>query len=208
MTPTMERNNPLKLHKIINYYYPLADEILQSLSEIACFEEFSKGEIIAEQGQPYDNLFIIGEGITRISYRKDNCETTLCFDHGGDIFTSFHSLFASEPSIFTLQALENVNGWRIPFARFVNLESRYPELAMWMQKMLIEQFFSFEVLYSNHALCSPTEKYDNFQNYVMPNMQHVSTKSLTRALPLKYLAQYLGITPQTLSKIRRHVVGK
>ncbi len=204
----MDKNNLLKFHEIINYYYPLAKNILEDLSGIANFEKYSKGEIIVDQGQLYDSLFIIEEGIARISYRKDEYETTLCFGHGGDIFTSFHSLFANQPSTFTLQALENVNGWRIPFARFQSLETQYPELAMWMQKMLIEQFYSFEVLYQNHALCSPTEKYDNFLNYVMPNMQHVSTKSLTRTLPLKYLAQYLGITPQTLSKIRRRIVGK
>lgn len=194
---------------IMNAYCSLSDKCIKALWGIARTEEFGKDEVIVEQDKPCGKIFVIAEGVTRVVYRKGKKEDTICFGRGGDIFFSFHEFYSGDKPAFGLSAVDYfVEGWWIPIDKFKALEEKYPEMYKWMQKLLVEQFYSFEILYRKLALSTPAEKFDNFWHFLTPNLRSNPPKSLSRTLPLKYLAQYLGITPQTLSNIRRKFVGK
>lgn len=205
----METEEKELFTKIIGAYHPLSRDCIDALAALAHLDEFSKDEPIVCQDKPCGKIFIIKEGITRVSYRKKDKEDTICFGGGGDIFFSLHEFYCGDNPVFGLIAVDyKVQGWWISIQKFKALEEKYPELYKWMQFLLIEQLYSFEVLYRKLALSTPAEKFDNFWHFLAPNLRHKEAKSLSRTLPLKFLAQYLGITPQTLSKIRRKFVGK
>lgn len=205
----MDEERKLRFYKIMRAYYGLSDECMEALAATARHAQFYKGDTIVAQGQACGNLFVINSGVTRVCFRKGDKEDTLCFGHGGDIFFSFHDWYSGEPSAFSLEAVDyEVDGWWIPINKFKDIEERYPELYKWMQLLLVEQFYSIELLYRKLALSTPAEKFDNFWNFLAPNLRSNPPKSLSRTLPLKFLAQYLGMTPQTLSKIRRKFVGR
>ena len=175
----MQEASKERFDNIMRAYHSLGDECLEALAAIARPAQFQKGETIVAQGKPCGNIFVIESGVTRVCFRKGDKEDTLCFGRGGDIFFSFHDWYSGEPPVFALEAVDyKVEGWWIPIQKFKELEERYQELYKWMQLLLA------------------------------PNLRSNPPKSLTRTLPLKFLAQYLGMTPQTLSKIRRKFVGR
>lgn len=205
----MQEASKERFDNIMRAYHSLGDECLEALAAIARSAQFQKGETIVAQEKPCGNIFVIENGVTRVCFRKGDKEDTLCFGRGGDIFFSFHDWYSGEPPAFALEAVDyKVEGWWIPIRKFKELEERYPELYKWMQLLLVEQFYSIELLYRKLALATPAEKFDNFWHFLAPNLRNNPPKSLTRTLPLKFLAQYLGMTPQTLSKIRRKFVGR
>lgn len=205
----MQEAKKQRFYEIMRAYHCLSDECVEALAAISRYDEFLKGDTIVAQGKPCGNIFVIDSGITRVCFRKGKREDTLCFGNGGDIFFSFHDWYGDEPPAFALEAVDyKVSGWWISIQKFKNLEERYPELYKWMQLLLVEQFYSIEILYRKLAMATPLEKFDNFWNFLAPNLRNNPPKSLTRTLPLKFLAQYLGMTPQTLSKIRRKFVGR
>lgn len=205
----MQEAKKERFYQIMRAYYCLSDECMEALAAITRPAQFLKGETIVAQGLPCGKIFVIESGVTRVCFRKGTKEDTLCFGHKGDIFFSFHDWYGGESPAFALEAVDyKVEGWWISIQKFKELEERYTELYKWMQLLLVEQFYSIEVLYRKLAMATPAEKFDNFWNFLAPNLRSNPPKSLTRTLPLKFLAQYLGMTPQTLSKIRRKFVGR
>lgn len=205
----MQEAKKERFYQIMRAYYCLSDECMEALAAIIRPAQFLKGETIVAQGEPCGKIFVIESGVTRVCFRKGTKEDTLCFGHKGDIFFSFHDWYGGESPAFALEAVDyKVEGWWISIQKFKELEERYLELYKWMQLLLVEQFYSIEVLYRKLAMATPAEKFDNFWNFLAPNLRSNPPKSLTRTLPLKFLAQYLGMTPQTLSKIRRKFVGR
>ena len=75
---------------------------------------------------------------------------------------SFRALHTGEPALFTLSAVSEVAAYRIPVRKFRNLRVKYQELDTWLANLLIEQIYSFEMLYSLLTLSPAEERLKNF----------------------------------------------
>ncbi len=169
---------------------------------------FDRGETVVAQDELCNDIIFISEGILRIALNKGSREDTLCFGGIGDVFLSFHTYYGGEVSRFKLVALEQGNGWRLDLDAYRHLEKQWPELIEWMRNMLVEQFYSFEGLYSNFALATPQQRFAGFWQTTPEALRAIKPADLSKTVALKYIAQYLGIAQQTLSRLRRRLVGK
>ena len=88
------------------------------------------------------------------------------------------------------------------------LRQKYPDVQRWFANILMEQLYSFEELYSRLSLANPEERMRRFWDLKSDNLRAMSASQLTRVVPLKIITQYLGMTAQTLSRVRRYLVGK
>ncbi len=70
-----------------------------------------------------------------------------CSGTSGDVFTSLHSYYNGEPSIFSLIAVVDSEVWTVSYYRMKMLSDKYPELVVWMRNLLIEQLYGFEKRY-------------------------------------------------------------
>lgn len=164
---------------------------------------FEKGDILIPNGSTRQDLFFIKKGLVR-SYREskhvEETQTTFQLYNENQVFGNVHAIFLNEPSRFSYEALEQTKAYAIDFTTFDQKVSSDPSLSSFNRKFLgkrmMEQAFQRIEAF---VFLTPEERY---QKYVKDNPNVVS-----RA-PDKYIASILGITPTSLSRIRKRIASK
>ena len=161
----------------------------------ACFEKrlVKKGEVILPAGKICKHLYFAESGLLHFYINKDGTDVTKFFTEAPYFFTSQASFNAQKPANESIQAIEPCIIWQITY---VQANALY-ELKSWTdfaRKIIQEvQFFTEEIL---EALQTETAEF-RYEKMVRNN------PALLGRIPLKYLASYLGIAPQSLSRIRK-----
>ncbi len=207
MAKIRTKQDPLSVASIIRQTINASDACCDALRRIAVTKEYYAHEVVVEQGKSYDNIVLIADGLARLTHVKAGKEDTICFGSAGDIFASFHSIWAHEPAVYGVEALVDMTCHIVPMSKFRRLEEKYPELTRWWALVLTEQIYCLEVLYRKMTMASPEERLKSFWDFSNQKLSNMNPAMLSRVVPLKVIAQYLGMTPQTLSKVRRKLVG-
>lgn len=198
---------PTSLREILSRYCAPYEELIKDFENSACLEHVEKGETVVRQGELCTDFIINRCGLFRVCHNTGKpTEDTILFGTSGDIFTSLHSYFAGEPSIFSLVALEDGEVWKISYDRMRGLESRHPVMVSWMRGMLIEQMYGFEKRYLFFSNKSAENRFHNFLRLNFGSLNRTSVRHISNVVPLKYIAQYLGIAQETLSRPRKKLV--
>ena len=160
-----------------------------------------KGEILIEKGASKKELFYIRKGLIRSYFVSDNLEE-ITFHLFGEArtFGNVHAILFDEPSKFYYQAIERTKVYTIDYEAFYELATKDPKLYELNRdfigkKVLRQAFQRIESL----VLLSPEERYLKYMED-HPNI-------INRA-PDKYIANVLGITPVSLSRIRKRILEK
>lgn len=187
----------------------VAREGLDTLEKVVRpFQCFPSTEIV-KQGEKCDNLYFISSGLCRIAYFRGSRETTVAFGGAGEIYTSFHALSKNLPAALSLISITECEGWYVPLVKFHRMLDRFPDFSRWFLKCLIDQICALEMSYTMRALHSGEEQFENYMNRTyLKDHTSVSKEDFNQAIPLKILAQYLGVTQQTLSVFRRKYFQK
>ncbi len=164
---------------------------------------FEKGEIIIPLRSERADLFYVRKGLIR-SFREsenpDEEETTFQLFPEHHISGNLHAIFLDEPSKFSYQALERSKVYLIDFTTFNQEASKNPELGMFSRqfvgKRIVKQAFH---RIESFVFLSPEERYIK---YIKDN------PNLINRAPDKYIASVLGITPTSLSRIRKRLASK
>ena len=132
-------------------------------------------------------------GYVRLFYLIDGEEITKDFNFENFFCGSYASFSLQQPSRFNVIAMEDLEVYTIG-PEIYNLCETYPSiqklLRIWMEQMFIRK----ELREASFLLDSAEKRYSDLLQYHPQIVQRV---------PLKYLASYLGITAETLSRIRR-----
>lgn len=165
--------------------------------------------VIVKQGEMCEYVYFISSGLCRIAYSRGDRETTVAFGGAGEIFTSFHALSKNLPSALSLISITECEGWFIPLVKFNGMLTRFPDFSKWFLRAMIDQLYAIEVSYTMRALHSGEEQFENYMKRTyLKNHTSVSKEDFNKDIPLKILAQYLGVTQQTLSVFRRKYFQK
>lgn len=187
-------------------YRHVSDEAIQALENACRVWECNKGDCIVEQDQKCDRYIFIAKGLHRVMFSNGNKTDTLFFDGGGSIFTSFHTLCADKNCVFRVEALSKTYGWEISHRRYRMLQDKYPDLVRFEVGLLRMQLYSLEDYYKRRALSTPQERYEKFWGKRQEKLSYLSPHILSKFVPLKVIAQYLSMTPQMLSILRRREI--
>lgn len=188
----------MDMYELLNKSFPI-DRASADAFQRACrlVEVPARGYLI-KQGDRDNNLYFIASGLIRGGRVYRGKEDTLFFMVGGDPYMSMHAVVHDQPSVISLQALEPTTAYAIPYPQFHALLQELPALNDWWQLALMEQLYVFEWRYANMgSLLTATERYKQFID-IRPDGP--------ARIPVKYIAQYLGITTETLSRIRSRLV--
>lgn len=202
-----ESRNPKTLREVLTQYCTPTEDLLRDFERACTLIPLERGKAIVEQGKVCDVIVINRVGLFRVCRMEKDVEDTILFGTSGDVFTSMHSYYAGEPSIFSLVAVEDSEAWVITYGMFRNLQSRYPELVKWMSELMVEQMFGFEKRYLFFSNRSAEERFLNFLRIQNKVLRRASVKYISGIVPLKYIAQYLKITQSTLSRLRKKFVS-
>lgn len=184
------------LRSFISHYTPVSEADWQQIAR--CFEAkvFEKEEIILQEGKICRHLYFIERGLLRYFIWKDGNDVTKFFTEAPYCFTSQVSFSTEKPANESIQALEKSLVWQTTLQQANELL----ELKPWntfIRKLIQEvQFYTEEIL---QEIQTETAE----QRYVKMLTQE---GDFVQRIPLKYLASYLGIAPQSLSRIRKKIL--
>jgi CRP/FNR family transcriptional regulator, anaerobic regulatory protein len=184
------------LFNYINVIYPISEEVTAELDR--CFEiiEVPKRQLLRREGEVCDYLYVVLSGLLRMYYVKDSEEVCSLFIEEKYLFHSPHSFYRRKPGYESIEALEPSVLARVHYDKLQQLYKNYPELNF-IGRVITENYFvkSEERLF---LLRKQTAE----ERYVYFSERH---PTLLQRVPLKFIASYLGLTLETLSRIRNKI---
>lgn len=169
----------------------------QSFVERLTQRDIPKKAFLLKQGQPEQWLYFLEKGIIRLFVEQGEKEITFDFAFPGSFFCAFTSYLTRTPVAYHVQALTACSVYQIHRDDLEALYQSSPS-ALAVGKWAAEQQFLRKSARELSLLTQTPE-----QRY-LALLQH--QPDLVQYIPLQYLASYIGITPQALSRIRRRIV--
>ncbi|MBA3828047.1 MAG: Crp/Fnr family transcriptional regulator [Taibaiella sp.] len=182
----------------INSLYPISDTLKARLEGELEVITIDKKQHILKEGQRCDYAFFVMEGLLRVYYVKDDMEVCCRFIHENHIGLSINSFYTRRPGYEYIEALETSTIARIHHDKLQQLYKEYIEFN-YVARIWTEHYASM-MEHRSYMLRkqSAEERYLSFmEKYPM----------LLQRVPLKYIATYLGMTLETLSRMRSKVAG-
>lgn len=174
-------------------YFDLKENDLSKISSYFKSETIEKGEFFLHAGNQCKKLSFINEGILRIFNTTDGKEITQWISTSGYFITEISSFMFDSPSRWEIQALTKTNLLTISKENYQSLNQ---EIENWqyLEKAFIAKCFAMleDRVYS-HLSMSAEQRFELFFN---------NHKSLFNEIPQQYIASMLGMSPETLSRIR------
>lgn len=158
------------------------------------FRKYDLGETILAMGERTETICLILKGLVRGYYMdEDGNEITKCFSKEND-WCCIYNYFSEEVSSFTIQAIENVEVAVIHVAHLNHLIEENPQIRKLKDDMMQTVFLNAEKRVFSFASMDARQRYLEFKN---------NNPSLCSRIKQEYLASYLGVTPSSLSRIKR-----
>ena len=178
-------------------YSTMTHDELDILEGILEPVKYGKGEMILSEGEVCRGISYIEKGLVRQFYHKNGKEVTehLGVDH--TIFMCIESLFKEEPTRLQVEALEATLVYILPKSKLEAAAIRNVNIQMLYRKILEESLIQSQVHADLMRFETAPNKYKR--------LCELSPQVVLRA-PLTYIASYLQMTPETLSRIRSGVL--
>ncbi|MBP3767289.1 MAG: Crp/Fnr family transcriptional regulator [Prevotella sp.] len=174
-------------------YSTMTHEELDVLEDLLVPMKFQKGEMILSEGETCTNIYWIAKGLVRQFYYKNGKELTEHMATENNIVMCIESLFKEEPTRLQIIALENTIIYALPKDALEQASIRSVNIQMLYRKILEESLILSQV----HADMLRFETaQDRYVKLVKRQPQ------LVLRAPLVYIASYLQMTPETLSRVR------
>ena len=156
--------------------------------------EIQKGETLVRKGGRNTNIYIIVKGIWRASYiNTDGNDITLWFASKGDLLFSSWCFVGNVPSMITLESMSDSVVYGISREAAEEFFMFSVEVARIGRRLYEKEIFEVERWLLGSGAPKARDRYETLLAEKAELLQHV---------PLKYIASYLFITPQSLSRIR------
>ena len=155
-----------------------------------------KNNYFLESTQINTRLGFLCKGLVRYYVFKNDEEATIEFTKEGEFVADYESFISKKPSIQNIQALEDCEFLIIDYDKLQQLY-QISRNANFLGRIIIEHRFIIMVnqLLTVHRY-SPEDRYRYFlKNY----------KDLTQRIPQYLIASYVGVKPQSLSRIRKRI---
>ena len=178
-------------------YSTMTHEELDTLESILVPRKYAKGEMILKEGEVCESIYYIDKGLIRQFYYKNDKELTEHIGSDGEIFMCIESLFKEEPTKLQVEALEPTIVYLIPKHRLEQVALHNVNIQILYRKILEESLIISQV----HA---DLLRFETAQNRYQ-RLCKMKPQVVLRA-PLVYIASYLQMTPETLSRVRAHSI--
>ncbi|MGG6544070.1 Crp/Fnr family transcriptional regulator [Prevotella brunnea] len=178
-------------------YSTMTHDELDVLESILVPIKFAKGEMILKEGEVCKNIYYIEHGLIRQFYFKNGKQITEHLGEDRTIFMCIESLFREEPTKLQVEALESTLVFALPKHRLEQVALHNVNIQILYRKILEESL----IISQKHAdLVRFETAQDRYKKMCKMNPQVI-----LRA-PLVYIASYLQMTPETLSRVRASTV--
>jgi CRP-like cAMP-binding protein len=174
-------------------YSTMTHDELDVLESILVPMKFQKGEYILKEGEVCTNIYWVVKGLVRQFYIKNGKELTEHLASENTVCMSIESLFKEQPSHMQIQTIEPTIIFALPKDRLEHEAVRNTNIQMLYRKILEESLILSQIKADMLRFEPAPERY--------AKLVKRSPQLVLRA-PLVYIASYLQMTPETLSRVR------
>jgi len=181
----------------IHQFVPLTDAEWQALLPDLSIRTLAKHQDLVQQGSLASQIGFVLTGQFRQFYSKDGQERTTYFFLEDQLVGAYMSCVTGQPSPVTIQAMSEVTYLGFPYPVLQKLFDQFPNWQLFGRLLAEYIMVSLEQRMAGLLLLSPEERY--------LDLLEGDQKNLLQRIPQHYLANYLGITPVSLSRIRNRI---
>ena len=190
------KNDVSLLIATLNQFHPLSKGIQGYLADHCQPCSFQKGELLLKEGQVCEHIYFINKGVIRGFIREGKKDITTWITSEYELVTSIYGLENNEPATENIQALENCELLALSNTDVQNLYAQFPEFNIAIRKLLQQYYKDAEGRAFIARLTNAEKKY----RYFLKRYRHLANR-----VSLKYIASFLGMTLETLSRIRKRI---
>ncbi|WP_044209908.1 Crp/Fnr family transcriptional regulator [Flammeovirga sp. OC4] len=168
------------------------------LKEKLIKREYKAKEIITTEGKVENSVYFIEEGLIRSFYLQDGKEINTYFACDGQFISSYSSFIAQTPSLESLETIEKSSVYAISFETMTELyqkAAKFEKLGRLMAEKnylcVIERTRKMQTLTAKEKYLDFLETYD---------------EKIIQRVPQHQIASYLGIAPESLSRVRKQIL--
>lgn len=184
------------MQELINYikgFIDLKDETVEHILNVVKEETFEKGDQILNVGKTCKYLYFLQEGSVRSFIYLKGKDITHWVYGPNTLFTSWGSYVMQNPSNEYLEAIDTCKVISISYENWQLLYEKHPELERFGRIMMEQELAVIDEFYKGYYFLSAKEKYELLIN-AYPNITQIAN--------LGHIASMLGISQETLSRIR------
>lgn len=178
-------------------YSTMTHEELDVLENLLVPMKFQKGDKILKEGEVCTCIYWVAKGLVRQFYYKNDRELTEFMGAENTIIMCIESLFREEPTRIQITALEPTILYAMPRQVLEQKAMRSVNIQILYRKILEESLIISQERADMLRFESAQSRYEKFVK--------LQPQIVLRA-PLVYIASYLQITPETLSRVRNSVI--
>jgi CRP-like cAMP-binding protein len=187
------------IHQTVSQVASLSPREKRIFEEAFTFRQVPKKFRLIQEGKVAKELYFVNRGLLRLFYTKAGEEITAFIFQEGLFGSAYDSFLRQSPSIQSLETLEDCELLVISKEQMDELYNKLPIMNTITRKIAEQRFINAQKILSSFILDSPEERYRKFEE------EH---RDLIQRVPLHYIASFLGITPVSLSRIRKRLMGK
>ena len=170
-----------------------------SIRSVLIPARLKQGEFVETVGKITSNFIFVNSGCLMTYYTDaEGTDHVIQFAMAGWWTGDLHSFTKEEPSIYSTRALADSEVFYLPKTDMEALLHKFPKLERYFRILFQNSIVSHQHRLIQNLSVTADQRYENFSKRY---------PSLEQYVPLKFIASYLGITPEFLSKIRRKRSG-
>jgi CRP-like cAMP-binding protein len=186
------------LFDFIAKYVSLNEDEKNAIVSLDIFHSFKKGTTLLKEGQKSKNSYFVLKGCIRTYYIIDGEEKTTDFYTEMDALTP-HCVIDKAPSLYFIGCVEDTILLVSDSDMEAEVNSKFPKFEIMCRKLSEELLAKQRIDFDGFKTSSPEQRYLNLLQ---------SRPDLIQRVPQHQLASYLGIKPQSLSRLRARILEK
>lgn len=183
-----------QLLPVLNALHPISASITDFISSRCIAKKVGKKKLLVRTGEVCNYIYFIRKGLIRGFIKEGNREITTWMTAENEFVTSISGLIKNDPSIENIQTIEDCQLLALSFDDLEILYEHFPEFNIVIRKLLQYYYLDAE----NRAVIARIHNAEKRYQYFLQQHGHLANR-----VPLKYIASFLGLTIETISRVRK-----
>ncbi|WP_298504649.1 Crp/Fnr family transcriptional regulator [uncultured Maribacter sp.] len=183
----------------VNAYISLSEQEKKYLQDAITKKVFHKNEIIFSEGRVSNEIYFVNQGCVRLFYNVDGKDKTAFFYTTGQYICAGESFTFNIPATENYQAINQTEIFVLTKPKIEKLLQQVPKMEIIARIATENELITCQKLIACFITKSPEERYLDLLN---------TQGELFQQVPQQYIASYLGVSPETLSRIKKRILDK
>jgi CRP-like cAMP-binding protein len=175
--------------------YRMSDQTMAQFIGLMSERKLKNEEPLIPYGKMDDNVYVVREGIMRFAYFNGLKEMTFGFSTPGTVLIQYHSFYQRVPSFFQIESCGKTTVMKVARADFDGLLKSSVDFSNWFLCLSSMQLWLYE---KKLAVLNGTAK-ERFEALIK------NRPEILKKVSSKIIASYVGVTPTSLSRLKREL---